>query len=86
MSPSVHRVVDKTGHAENKSKYRSLFRPIRMDPIITGMWMMVALVNPSGMYPRKGVNAKITIIAPNNATWIMLRTLMDVPAFLLSAL
>jgi hypothetical protein len=43
--------------------------------MMTGMWMMVALVNPSGIYPRKGVNAKSTMIAPNNATWVMLLTL-----------
>ena len=51
----------------NSSPSRApVFGPIKRDARITGIWIIVALVNPSGIYPRKGVNAMITIITPKN--------------------
>ena len=54
--------------------------PISSEAIMTGTWMIVALVNPSGMYPRKGVNAMMHMTAPKIATWTMLIVLILLPA------
>ena len=43
------------------------FGPKSRDARITGMWIIVALVKPSGIYPKKGVNAIMIIIAPKIA-------------------
>lgn len=42
------------------------FGPQNNAPKITGMWMMVALITTSGMYP-SGVNAIMIMIAANRA-------------------
>ena len=47
------------------------FGPSKIEPIITGIWIIVALVNPSGIYPKNGVNAMIIISAANSATCTM---------------
>ena len=44
------------------------FGPIKSEAIITGICMIVARVNPSGIYPRKGVKAITHMTAPNIAT------------------
>ena len=65
----------------NSSPSRApVFGPIKRDARITGIWIFVALVNPSGIYPRKGVNAMITIITPKIAvcTICRVRTLLPV--------
>ena len=38
-------------------------------PMITGIWIMVARVKPSGMYPKNGTTAIRTIIATKSDNW-----------------
>ena len=66
--------------SKQQSQQSSVFGPIKRDARITGIWIIVALVNPSGIYPRKGVNAMITIITPKIAvcTICRVRTLLPV--------
>ena len=58
--------------------------PKRTAPIITGIWTVVAFIKPSGMYPKKGTNAMITIIAAKAAAITMVRVFST--RFILSSL
>ena len=49
-----------------KPKNAPLFGPRKIAPRITGMWIIVALITPSGMYP-SGVKAMIIMIAVKSA-------------------
>ena len=64
--------------------------PSRIEPIMTGTWIMVALVTPSGIYPRKGVNAITTMMAENSAictndrVWVFIEVFIFSCPFLLN--
>ena len=49
-------------------KIAPFFGPNVKAPIMTGMWIIVALVNPRGIYPRNGVKAMMMISAAKSAT------------------
>ena len=60
-------------------KTAPFFGPSKIEPIITGTWIIVALVNQSGIYPKNGVNAMIIISAANSATCTM-PSVCDLPS------
>ena len=63
----IHCIINKAGQSKQQSQQSSRLWSHQRDARITGIWIIVALVNPSGIYPRKGVNAMITIITPKIA-------------------
>ena len=46
------------------------FQPSKIEPKMTGMWMVVALMAPSGMYPN-GVIDSTTMMPANSASFTM---------------
>jgi len=46
------------------------FHPSKIEPRMTGMWMVVARITPSGTYP-SGVIASTTMIPENSASFTM---------------
>ena len=56
------------------------FGPRSRDAMMTGTCMIVARNGPIVIYPRKGVNAIMIMIAPNIAVWTIPVTLILLPA------
>ena len=46
------------------------FHPSKIEPKMTGMWIVVALMTPSGIYP-SGVKDSTTMIPENSASFTM---------------